>query len=141
VNLAAELEGLAREIEAEAARVRDSGDPTLALGMFGWGHYLRLRADRLRASQDERKVKGVEAADSRALKIAKSKTPRGRAPEVQALYDAGLTPQSAAEACGTTRDVLKQAWGHGKQFRPIRPEWRRKLAALGVPESVWRDRP
>jgi len=140
VNLAAELDTLAREIEAEAARVRDRGDPTLALGMFGWAHYLRLRADRLRASQDERKVVGVDT-DTRALKIAKAKTPHRRAPEVQALYDAGLTPQSAAEACRTTRDILKQAWALGKQFRPIRPEWRRKLAALGVPESVWRDRP
>lgn len=78
--------------------------------------------------------------DSRALKIAKTRT-RGkrRAPEVQALYDAGLTPNEAAAACGTTRDVLKQAWARGDQFREIRPEWRKTLAKLGVPASVWRS--
>jgi hypothetical protein len=79
--------------------------------------------------------------DSRALKIAKSRSPkRGRAPEVQAIYDAGLTPNGAAQLCGTTRDVLKQAWGVGSQFREIKPEWKKRLAKAGVPESVWRTR-
>lgn len=78
-----------------------------------------------------------QAADSRALKISKSRSGR-RAPEVIALHEAGLTPNSAAALCGTTRDVLKQAWGKGKQFRPIRTEWRDRLAKAGVPKSVWR---
>lgn len=80
--------------------------------------------------------------DSRALKIAKARSPkRGRAPEVQAIYDAGLTPNDAAKLCGTTRDVLKQAWGVGSQFREIKPEWKKRLAKAGVPETVWRTRP
>lgn len=79
--------------------------------------------------------------DSRALKIAKTRTAkRRRPPEVQAIYDAGLTPNGAAELCGTTRDVLKQAWAKGSQFREIRPEWKKVLAKAGIPETVWRTR-
>lgn len=55
----------------------------------------------------------------------------------QAILDAGLTPAQAAAICGTTRDILRHAWTKGKQFRPARPEWRKKLAEHGVPESVW----
>lgn len=82
---------------------------------------------------------GRRARTERQLMIAHGRT-RGRplAPELQALYDAGLTPAAAAAICGTTRDVLKQAWAKGKQFRPIRPEWAKKLAQHGVPESTWR---
>jgi hypothetical protein len=76
--------------------------------------------------------------DSRALKIAKTRTKgRKRHPVVQAIYDAGLTPQGAAELCGTKRDVLKQAWGKGDQFREVRPEWRKTLAKHGVPAGIW----
>jgi hypothetical protein len=79
--------------------------------------------------------------DSRALKIAKSRSPKcSRAPEVQAIYDAGLTPNDAAQLCGTTRDVLKQAWGVGSQFREIKPEWKKRLSKAGVPEAIWRSR-
>ena len=78
--------------------------------------------------------------DSRALKIAKTRTKgRKRAPEVQAIYDAGLTPQGAAELCGTSRDVLKQAWAKGDQFRAIREDWKATLAKAGVPKGVWRS--
>lgn len=78
--------------------------------------------------------------DSRALKIAKTRTKgRKRAPEVQAIYDAGLTPQGAAELCGTSRDVLKQAWAKGNQFREIRDDWKATLAKAGVPKGVWRS--
>lgn len=80
----------------------------------------------------------VVGTDSRGLKIAKTKTTgRKRHRAVQALYDAGLTPATAAALCGTTRDVLKQAWSRAPQFREIRPEWEKKLAAAGVPSSVW----
>jgi hypothetical protein len=83
------------------------------------------------------RMDGVAGQDSRRLKIAKSRTAKGRNPALQALYDAGLTPQEAAEICGTSRDVLKQCWARGGQFREIRPEWRAKLAARGVPSTVW----
>lgn len=80
----------------------------------------------------------VAAEDSRGLKIAKTKTAgRKRHKVVQALYDAGLTPATAAALCGTTRDVLKQAWGRGEQFREIRPEWEKRLAEAGVSRTVW----
>lgn len=80
------------------------------------------------------------SGDSRALKIAKTRTKgRKRAPEVQAIYDAGLTPQGAAELCGTSRDVLKQAWAKGDQFRAIREDWKAILAKAGVPKGVWRS--
>lgn len=79
--------------------------------------------------------------DSRALKIAKTRSPKkNRTPEVQAIYDAGLTPNGAAALCNTTRDVLKQAWGVGSQFREIKSEWKKRLAKAGIPESVWRTR-
>lgn len=85
---------------------------------------------------------GQESTDSRALKIAKKRTEgRKRHPAVEAIYKAGHTPQSAAELCGTTRDVLKQAWGKGKQFREIRPEWKSRLAKEGIPASVWPTEP
>ena len=88
------------------------------------------------------RMQDMLSQDSRALKIAKARSPkRGRAPEVQAIYDAGLTPNDAAKLCGTTRDVLKQAWGVGSQFREIKPEWKKRLAKAGVPETVWRTRP
>ncbi|MCA1824393.1 MAG: hypothetical protein LC640_09070 [Frankia sp.] len=78
------------------------------------------------------------SGDSRALKIAKTKTAGSkRHKAVQALYDAGLTPQTAAQLCGTTRDVLKQAWARGAQFREIRPEWEKTLEKRGVPSTVW----
>jgi hypothetical protein len=79
----------------------------------------------------------VASTDSRGLKIAKTKSGKKRHKAVQALYDAKLTPATAAELCGTTRDVLKQAWATGPQFREIRPEWEAKLEKAGVPRSVW----
>lgn len=80
----------------------------------------------------------VVGTDSRGLKIAKTKTAgKRRHKVVQALYDAGLTPATAAALCGTTRDVLKQAWSKAPQFREIRPEWEKRLAEAGVPRTVW----
>lgn len=80
----------------------------------------------------------MESVDTRGLKIAKTKTGgRRRHRAVQALYDAGLTPATAAAICGTSRDVLKQAWAKDPQFREIRPEWEAKLEKAGVPRSVW----
>lgn len=61
-------------------------------------------------------------------------------PAHQAILDAGLTVEVAAALCGTTGPVLSKAWADGKQLRPARPEWRRTLARLRVPRSVWRDR-
>lgn len=78
-------------------------------------------------------------AAARALKIAKTRGGPNPPPEVKALYDANLTPNSAAALCGTTGDVLKKAWATGKQFREIRPEWKATLAQNGVPASVWRS--
>jgi len=79
--------------------------------------------------------------DSRALKIARTLTKGRRQPrEVRALYAAGLTPGSAAALCGTTRDVLKQSWAKGAQFREIRGLWMMMLANRGVPLTVWRHR-
>lgn len=79
--------------------------------------------------------------ESRALKIAKTRSAgKKRDPAYQAILDAGMTPEEAAQACGTTRDVLKQCWARGKQFREIRPEWKKRLAAKGVPASVWRTK-
>ncbi len=78
-----------------------------------------------------------QAKESRELKISRSKSGT-RPPEVEALAAAGLTPRQAAEVCGTSRDVLKQAWAKGSQFRPIRPDWAKKLEAKGVPLSTWR---
>lgn len=79
----------------------------------------------------------MEIAESRGLKIAKTKSGRRVHKAVQALYDAGLTPKTAADLCGTTRDVLKQAWARDPQFREIRPDWETKLEKAGVPRSVW----
>lgn len=79
----------------------------------------------------------ISGPETRRMKIAKSRTAKIRHPVSQALYDANLTPQQAAEICGTTRDILKKSWAKEDQFREIRPEWRDKLATRGVPPSVW----
>jgi hypothetical protein len=145
----AELRAQALDLRARGYAALDAGDGRLAQELLDRAILRDETADLLEAGEGRglpavprRRMMGhMEApADTRGLKIAKSKTAKGRAPEVQALYDAGLTPATAAEACGTTRDVLKQAWAKGSQFRPIRPEWAKKLAAKGVPIETWRQK-
>lgn len=92
-------------------------------------------ADRPQTSHDG--TMDVVSTDSRGLKIAKTKTAKKRHKAVQALYDAGLTPATAAALCGTSRDVLKQAWAKDPQFREIRADWEKTLEKAGVPRSVW----
>lgn len=84
--------------------------------------------------------------DSRALKISKTKTAGGkkRAPEVEALHAAGLTPNDAAEIITKSvgrkisRDSLKQRWAKGDQLRAMPEAWADILAQRGVPKTTWR---
>src|SRR4051812_8463180 len=62
---------------------------------------------------------GLMESDSREIKISRGLSKGKRHPVVDAMAKAGLTPRQAAEYVGTTRDVLKQAWAHGSQFREI----------------------
>lgn len=139
-----EVDKARREADRAAAKATEAHRKLEAL--------LRAQSELIGALVEEHTLQSVPSSDrmqdmlgqndSRALKIAKARSPkRGRAPEVQAIYDAGLTPNDAAKLCGTTRDVLKQAWGVGSQFREIKPEWKKRLAKAGVPETVWRSRP
>lgn len=102
-----------------------------------------MQHQRLRFVPSRPNIGGMDLGRNheRALKIAKTRSARTkRDPAYQAILDAGMTPEQAADVCGTTRDVLKQCWGKGKQFREIRPDWKRKLAKKGVPETVWRTK-
>jgi len=144
----ARLRQLADRENAAALRALDQGDAEQAreyrllalLHREVADEMERLGLDRLAASPKtahDGTTMDVAGTDTRELKIAKTKSGRRRHKAVQALYDAGLTPNAAAKLLGTTRDVLKQAWGRGDQFREIRPEWETKLEKAGVPRSVW----
>lgn len=139
---------LADEEDAAALRALDQGDGAAAVKYrrLAFLHrevameMERMGVERLAARPNTAHdgTMDVVGTDSRGLKIAKTKTAtKKRHRAVQALYDAGLTPATAAALCGTTRDVLKQAWSRAPQFREIRPEWEKALAKAGVPSSVW----
>lgn len=140
--LADALDALASAKEGIVAKVRKGSDPSPA-------DWAALREAEERVAAARRGLRAVPrpgmmgrmeaGTETRALKISKTKTAK-RSPEVDALHKAGLTPKSAADLCGTSRDVLKQAWAKGSQFRPIRPEWAKTLAKHGVPESTWRKK-
>jgi hypothetical protein len=132
----------AEALEREAGEAMDRGEMGKAARLLSQAIALLRAAGDLK---DRPKIgmmghtMQAQAADSREVKISKAKSGR-RGPEVQALHAAGLTPQKAAELCGTTRDVLKQAWAKGAQFRRIRAEWSETLEKHGVPKSVWRSK-
>lgn len=139
---------LADREDAAALRALDQGDAEQAreyrllaqLHRETAAEMERVGMDRLAVRPQTAHDGTMDAAvsDSRGLKIAKTKTAgKKRHRVVQALYDAGLTPATAATLCGTTRDILKQAWARDPQFREIRPEWEKRLAEAGVPRHVW----
>lgn len=97
----------------------------------------RERADR--AALVAERLEREAGIDRRALAIAR--TTSGGDPAHLAILAASLTVQAAAEICGTEGPILAKAWAKGGQFRPARPEWRRRLARYGVPRTVWRDEP
>jgi hypothetical protein len=106
---------------------------------------LRL-ARRLRQKADAAVLAAAAAEasagiDIRALRIALTKLGDNPDPAHKAILMAGLTVASAASICKTSPDQIKKAWAGGDHFRPARAEWRRTLAAYGVPRRVWRDRP
>lgn len=144
----AEYLQLADEEDAAALRALDQDDVAAAVKYRRLAYFHRevamemgrVGVERLAARPKTAHDGTMDAVgtDSRGLKIAKTKTAaKKRHRAVQALYDAGLTPATAAALCGTTRDVLKQAWSRSPQFREIRPEWEKKLAEAGVSRSVW----
>lgn len=135
----ARLQAEASRLRAESAAALQRGDGRAA-GIALNQALLREEMIALLDSRPKTAHDGtMEQAVSRELKISRSKS-RTRPPEVEALAKAGLTPRQAADLCGTTRDVLKQAWAKGPQFRPIRPEWKKRLAAAGVPAKAWRSK-
>ncbi len=120
------------------------GEKILVASCVEFRHSLLMKNDTEAMRAIAKAAKGLAAAieavagEPRALKIAKTRSAgTQRHPAYQAILDAGLTPDDAAAVCGTTRDVLKQCWATGKQFRRIRQEWREALADQGVPPHIW----
>ncbi len=137
----ARLRQLADDADARALALAEKGDIRGAAALSALAESYRQVATEQEGlaprPKTDHDVGTMESVESRGLKIAKTKSGRRRHPAVQALYDAGLTPNTAAALCGTTRDVLKQAWAKDPQFREIRPEWEKRLEKAGVPRSVW----
>ena len=136
----------ARKAEAAARAEAEKWEQALAVVESRMGEHIA-------AVEEEKALKSVPTRpmmaemdlgrneESRALKIAKTRSAgKKRDPAYQAILDAGMTPEEAAAVCGTSRDVLKQCWARGKQFREIRSEWKKRLAAKGVPATVWRTK-